>query len=542
MKPTTISPVLESCVPFDVGLPAKFQSWRPGQLEAVTAGLESSKRFIAHAMPTGSGKSLVYIAEALARGGRVCVCTSTKGLQQQLLTDFSQSGMVQVMGRQNFTCLSKADRTCEDGAHTGCQENRIKTGSSCPYRQQYELAMRSQLVVTNYAYWCAVNRYGEGLGKFDLLVLDEAHDAASFVCDVVNVHITGWDCFRALNTDWPKYPQAVPQWSKWAKDHMNTAIKLQDQQAMVCLNGVCSQTDLDRFKAYKRLVGKLDQLINIKGEWAVDRVVSPKTGEESYKIQLVWPRDYAEDVLFYGVENVRLISATMLPKTVQMLGVKHDEYSLYDYDSIFPPANSPVYIIPTVKLNHKSDEADYYALVSRIDEILESRDDRKGIIHTVSFKRAQQIMEMSGQSHRFLLNTNRPGDAMRVVEQFKRDNGNSVLVTPSVTTGYDFPYSSCEFQIIAKAPFPDLNSSVMKTRMQKDNSYLNYEMSMTLVQSTGRGTRAQDDRCENFILDDTVRNSLRRFPGHYPVWWRELVREVSEVPPPPPPIHPSLDG
>ena len=536
MKPVNVSPVLETCSPADLGLPAKFTAWRPSQLAAISAGMESSKRFVAHAMPTGSGKSLVYIAEALARGCRVCVCTATKGLQEQLLKDFSQSGMVQVMGRANFTCLGNPERTCEDGSHAGCRDNKIKTGSSCPYRQQYEAAMKAKLVVTNYAYWCAINRYAEGLGRFDMLVLDEAHDAAGFVCDVVNVHMTQWECMRVLTTDWPKYPQAPSEWSIWAKKHIDKARSIHDDQAARCLSGVCSKADLDRLLSYKRLINKLDQLIHLRGEWAVDKTVT-KNGEEGYKIQLVWPKEYAEEVLFYGIENVRLISATMLPKTVQMLGVKHDEYNLYDYDSFFPGELSPVYFIPTVKLNYKSGDTDYYQLVSRIDEILDGRDDRKGIIHTVSYKRAQQIMSMSSHSHRFMLNSSRPGDAMRVVEQFKRDQGNAVLVTPSVTTGYDFPYSECEFQIIAKAPFPDMQSSVMTARMEKDKSYLNYEMAMTLVQSTGRGTRADDDQCENFVLDDAVLTSYKRFPGHYPLWWRELVQECVTVPDAPPRIE-----
>jgi Rad3-related DNA helicase len=520
----------------DLGLPPKFKTWRPGQMEAVSAGLDSNRRFVAHAMPTGSGKSLVYMAESLMRGCRACVLTATKGLQDQLLNDFGHCGLVTVKGRQNFDCVEAPHdrpRTCEDGPHLGCHESKKRREETeCPYREQYYSAMDSQLVVTNYAYWCAINQYGDGLGEFDMLILDEAHDGPGFVCDAVNVYVTAYDVIRVLQTDWPRWPLNPKEWVAFARANVAKAQQLVTELATKMLLGQDGgPAAMDRLKSYKRLVSKLETLIKLRGQWVVDAVHGR---EDGYRIQLVWAREYAEEILFRGVPNIRLISATMTQKTLQMLGCGSDTFRFYDYDSFFPPERSPVWFIPTVKLNFKSDDADYWMLVERIDEILDGRPDRKGIIHTVSFSRAKRIQAASRHGRRMMLNDGSPGSAMEVVERYKASQEPVVLVTPSVSTGYDFPYGQCEFQIICKAPFPDLKSAVMKARMDKDTSYLSYEMAMTLIQSTGRGTRADDDHCENFIIDDTVQAAVNRFPGHYPNWWRGLAKHTVEVPPAPP--------
>jgi len=532
MKATSVNPALSGLSPHDLGLPPKFKAWRPGQTEAISAGLDSNRRFVAHAMPTGSGKSLVYMGEAMMRGCRVCILTATKGLQDQLLHDFGHCGLVAVKGRGNFDCIEAPHdrpRTCEDGPHMGCHESKKRRDETdCPYREQYYTAMDSQLVVTNYAYWCAINQYGDGLGEFDLLVLDEAHDAPGFICDAVNVYMTAYDVIRVLQTDWPRWPLNPKEWTAFAQANIGKVQQLATELATKMLMGLDGgPSAMDRLKSYKRLVSKLEILIKLRGQWVVDAVHGR---EDGFRIQLVWAKEYAEEILFQGIPNIRLISATMMPKTLQMLGCPPDSSRFYDYDSFFPPSRSPVHFIPTVKLNYKSDEADYWMLVERIDEILDGRRDRKGIIHTVSFDRAKRIRASSRHSHTMILNDNRPGSAMRTVEEFKSSREPVVLVTPSVSTGYDFPYTECEFQIICKAPFPDLKSAVMKARMDKDGSYLSYEMAMTLVQSTGRGTRADDDQCENFVIDDSVQAALKRFPGHYPNWWRGLVRHMVEVP------------
>src|ERR1700733_4664490 len=99
--------MIPGLTPADLGLPEKFKGFRSGQNLALKRGMEPEKRFIAHSMPVGEGKSLYYITQALLSAERACVLTSSKGLQSQLLADFNGVGLVDMRGRNNYPCHNK---------------------------------------------------------------------------------------------------------------------------------------------------------------------------------------------------------------------------------------------------------------------------------------------------------------------------------------------------------------------------------------------------------------------------------------------------
>src|SRR5712675_478731 len=91
---------------------------REGQLElmhAVSDAMRVGHHLVAEA-PTGSGKSLAYLAPAVASGLRVVVATSTIALQSQLFSSdlpaLAEHGGVPftfglLKGRANYVCLAK---------------------------------------------------------------------------------------------------------------------------------------------------------------------------------------------------------------------------------------------------------------------------------------------------------------------------------------------------------------------------------------------------------------------------------------------------
>lgn len=525
-----------------IGLPAKFIEFRQCQIEAIERSLATSKRFVAHALPTGSGKSLVYMAQILYSGMRTAILTSTKGLQTQLEEDFAECGLVSVKGRANFDCLESPGRgamkwTCEDGASGGCKCNRTKPVSPCPYRRQYEEALKSKIVVTNYAYWCAVHRHGKGLGQFDLLILDEGHAAPDTVCKLMEVRLYPRDLMLCENPAMAtKVPQYLEGWRKFATAELPAVTKVCDKFAARAEKSPLSPDELKVYKRWKALRSKLNTLIDMKGHWTV-KVDANKNGKDfdvrCYRLMPVWPSDYAESMLFLNIPRVVVVSATLGAKTIELMGVGRNDYEFFDYASVFPPERSPVYTIPTAKLNYKSSDEDVLEVFQRCDDIIEERLDRKGIVHTVSYKRAQEYLDASSYADLMITHDNSPGSAMEASRRFKEAHAPAILVTPSMTTGYDFPYSQCEYQIVMKAPFADLTDPVVNARKEKDKTYYEYAMAQTLIQSCGRGMRAPDDRCETFIVDDTVDRVVKHKPGNFPAWFRDLYQRRELVPPAP---------
>jgi len=98
------------------------------------------------------------------------------------------------------------------------------------------------------------------------------------------------------------------------------------------------------------------------------------------------------------------------------------------------------------------------------------------------------------------------------VLRFKRDIGSRpILVSPAITTGFDFPGAECRFAIIGKIPFPDTRSELFKAREKDDPEYSAYLVGQTLDQMAGRGMRSESDWCETFIVDDNIRWYISRY-------------------------------
>lgn len=518
--------MIEGLTPADVGLPPKFAVWRRGQTLALKRSLDCDSRFIAHSMPVGEGKSAYYIAHALLGANRTCVLTSSKGLQSQLMKDFSSIGLVDMRGRNNYTCQHKDAQTCEDGQHFRCP------ASVCPYEIHREAAMASSLVVTNYTYFMLSYIHGRGLGDFDLLILDEAHDSPDEVCAAMAVD---WHYFEAslLNSRLPSN-DSIDAWVEWAIDLLPMASdKLAELEEVAQAEWETNRrvhpaTSREKSK-WTKLLNKLQATSSIRGEWISDR-----TGD-GYKLEPVWASDYASLILFRSIPKIVLVSATMVRKTLDLLGVSKDESSFYEYPSSFPPSRSPVYLYGPCQIDHRTHPANLTVWLSRIDNIIRRRKDRKGIIHTVSYDRARLIGDNSEFSA-FMIIPAKGRETIPSIEKFKASLPPMLLVSPAITTGYDFPYDSCEYNLIIKVPFLDTRAKVIAARVKKDPEYGSYVTAQTIVQAHGRAMRAEDDSCETFILDKHMDWFIKKFRSLFPFWFHLLVSYPSTLPEPPAPL------
>ena len=121
-----------------------------------------------------------------------------------------------------------------------------------------------------------------------------------------------------------------------------------------------------------------------------------------------------------------------------------------------------------------------------------------------------------------------------MIARFRSAGPGAVLVSPSVTTGVDFPGRACEFQIILKVPWPDARTPVVAARTVKDKSYPAYVAMQDLVQAVGRGMRSEEDQCETLILDDHVKWFIHQYRHFAPQWFLDAYRSVLTIPAPPP--------
>lgn len=519
----TAAPLL---TPYSLGLPPKFSSWRPGQLDTVFSIVGAEQLFIATVRPTGSGKSVDAVASGIMNGGRTVINTATKALAKQYTDDFSSCGMMEMQGQNNFKCSQLPGKSCAEGRKRSCN---AKAFDECSYTNKRKEYLASNLAVTNYDYFLASNIYGDGNGQIDLLVLDEAHSAVQQLSDALTIRLKHTEYAYLYNVAGdPPINQPIPEWRAWAK-HALDAIR-----EHVVLGRV-SESDMPEIDRYKHTLTRLTQM---EDSW----ITEENEREEESQFSPLWPTAYAKKILFGNAKKVLLTSATLVPKILTLLDINPDnaeESLLLKSRYFFPSHRAPVYLYGQHRIDSKTTHAQWQVTLGLMDTLLSHRLDRKAIIHSVSYEKQQYIADNSEWVEHML--TPRSGALQDAVREFRHAKPPSILVSPALTTGYDFSYSDCEFQIIIKMPFIDTRGPILQARITEDKEYANLLVAQNLMQMCGRIMRAPDDQGETVILDQHANWFLRdaKYKGFrhlFTDWFLNLVRHTNSPPVPPPPL------
>jgi Rad3-related DNA helicase len=534
--------------PVDLGAPATFARWRPGQSAAVEAAINSHKRFLISNLPTGAGKSLIYIIQSILTCSRTAVLTSTKALQSQLLADFAAAGLIEIRGLNSYECIEgrpngmfrdakREGYRAERGMPMACDEAPCQAGAECYrrdngclYYDAYRRAFNpnSRLVVTNYAYWMSIHEYGDGLGAFDMLVMDEAHNAMDELGSFIGTELNPYEVSHVLGNK-AGMPKADAPWLEWKIWGANWAATVAVEMEVIRLHIKERErvrlrvppATIIRSRDLRRIHRKLKTLARMDDQWVIDWTRDDKS-RDIVKFDPVWPGTWAEEKLFLGIKKVVMVSATIRPKTAAMLGVAPANIDFREWPSNFPVRNRPIVWVPTARIDFRTKESTFHTWIKRIDHIIGRRLDRKGIIHSVSYTRAKEIQRHSEYGVRMMLHDST--NTREVIEAFKRSKDPVILVSPSVTTGYDFKGDYARWQIIAKVPFPDSRDLVMKARVVRDKEYRDYVTIVNLIQMAGRIVRAEDDWGETFIIDDHFSWLFNHNRHMIPRWFAESVR------------------
>ncbi|MFW9899876.1 MAG: helicase C-terminal domain-containing protein [Candidatus Thorarchaeota archaeon] len=510
------------------GLPVKFTSWRQDQERAILLISQPETRFTISNKPTGGGKSLDYITAAILSGKRTAILTSTKGLQHQLYRDFGQEpGATIVMGKNEYKC-QLFPISCEYGpCRFGLACSYKKSG--CPYYDNLAKARNSNIIITNYAFWFKHRRLFEAIGPIDFLVCDEAHDTTSKMLDALSLTLTQWTCENILKIDLPDNNLGDEHYWSWIKDISKQTIAYVEQISKdkhilrEKINDKRFQAICDFAQRFANIIIDADPT-----QWVVEHTGKALTFDP------IQPLDFAEEMLFKDISQILLTSATINSGMVEYLGPDKEDITYYEFDSYFPAKNHPITFIPTVRVygKYRMKEQDYRIWLSRIDNIIGNRLDRNGIIHSVSYDNCKIIYAQSEYSDQMIIHDSK--DREKMIQYFKsnKDNPPNILLSPSITTGYDFPGRECEYQIITKIFFPDARRKVDKIRRELNPDYYNNMTMITLEQACGRGWRFENDRCETSIIDNHwlwFKKKNERFMHR---WFKRLLRQSNTIPEP----------
>ena len=520
-----------------------FERPREGQLEIIAdieEAISKGYKYIILEAGTGTGKSAV--ASTLARMYESAyILTMTKQLQKQYADEFD---FPLVKGRGNFDCLKDGlEVTCDMGACKTAPKNSkffcpygisknptltgelafqdsfaadvfFQTNEHCNYWQQKANAINSPITLMNYDYAILELNYVKHFGKRTLLILDEAHNIEDKLMKTMEINLYN----RQLEKDIKKVisPQTLKSSEKgeWIME-------------IDAIQGHYSDIDIKDLPTNKadRINSTISRLKSLKtnlekepGNWVID------ADEKGVSFKPLRVNHYAEDYLFKHGDVVIFLSATILSHKMfsKWLGLDPNEVYHIQVDSPFSVEKRPIELNLAGKMSKNRVKQSAPKSIEILQKILKRHEGEKGLIHTHSYK-CQQYIINNLYNNRLIAHGN--NNRERVLKFFEEDDNPLVLVSPSMSEGVDLPYDKCRFQVIYKIPFPYLGDKQVHMRMKKDQRWYAYKTAMTLVQTYGRGMRADDDSCVTYILDSDIQMLLKSplYKSLIPEFFKEAI-------------------
>lgn len=493
--------------PQDLGLPGKYKAWRAHQVEAIKAIDEGNKPVIGLLLPPGAGKTGIYFGWAVWRKKRVVFLAPSKMLQDQIYADFKSLGIMDLRGQSSYTCAITQGPVSDAPCHGG-YECPVK--NECEYFAELKRAPSEQFILTNPAFWLHNKQL---LGNFDALVCDEAHQAFDQLSNHISISFKTRDIkeyFHAAPTsDWK-------DWASYQRSMFNTQLRrLKDVKAK-------TEEVFEETRIVKRFAEKVGYLCDADPK----TLIYQKTFS-GFTWDCVWPGAYRK-MLTCNAKKYIFTSGTMTRKTLSMLGYKAEDYTWAEFPSVFSVKRCPVQILPSPRINAHSSDSQLRLWLEVIDKYIDSRKDRRGLVHAGSYVRTEHLALNSRHEKRMIAHTNSKG-IPEALERFMAAR-NSIIVSPSLTEGASFDYEMARFQIIAKLFFPDPRDPVVAERTRQDPEYPWYTTAQKVMQARGRLMRAEDDFGETAIADGSWEWFFPRAKHHFTRYFIDAITQYNVVP------------
>lgn len=517
----------------------------PGQKEAIVdachAILNGKKHVIIDA-PTGTGKSIIAttihrVLKHVKGRWRTTLITSTRSLQDQYTED--DKAIVDLRGKTNYSCPIGVGPYNSGGCRSKIAAGKCSKAQMCPYvKKRTYWCNIAELRITNSSFQISSppEICMESENKADLIVVDECHEIDDLIIEHTSIKFNLEDYTLLRRYDGEGLLVSISKYLELFKKYsIGEAFDINDE----IFNGMNDISDLtdsmisslegmisdDRREDRETIGTALETLQEIacatnlfnvcdqrKGTWIMHFY-----GPGKMEIKPVFAWQVANYSLFRKADYFVHMSATigLASLYLDILGIKEDDAHLIIVPNSIPVENRNIKAIPTQKV---SGNYDIDKLARNIDSLISRHKGQNGIIHTVSFKLANEIMERSKFAHKMLVS----GDRNDILDHMSKSNGNIVL-SPSIEKGYDFKGDLSRWQIIAKVPYEFLGSPLIALNAKERPKWYARRAALRLTQATGRSVRGVDDWAQTYIIDSNFLRLLRDNHEMFPDWFLEAV-------------------
>ena len=483
-----------------------FKKPRINQAETISEIIEAVNKgykYIILEAGTGTGKSA--IASTLSKFYNTAyILTHTKQLQNQYASDFNFNV---VKGRSNFKCLKYA----EDNIKQSCDFGRcIVEGYDCKYRfdntchyfNQKNRALNSDIIISNYHYLFLELNFVNDFQKRNLIVFDEAHNLENILMTQLSCEFSKKDLKKYLNYNLTE--KRIEKLTNASSPKWISFIEKIKSKYEVALD---KTTDFESHFFVKTQINKCTRFLNYlnydSSSWICDY-------DEDFDVLQFKPlkvNNYAHDTLFQYGNICLFMSATILDYKLfaKWLGLLPDEIYSIRKKTPFNMNNNPIKTFKDYNLSYNTIKTNAPKSVNLINDILDNHKDDKGIIHTVS-SRCQEFLVDNLKKSRLI--THNMENKLTQFDKFKNSDKPLVFISPSIGEGVDLPDDLCRFQIMYKLPRPDWGDKQIYLKSQNDLKWYDYKTCLSLVQMHGRGIRNNNDYCRSYFIDNRLKDYI----------------------------------
>lgn len=512
-------------------------------LEFTKKQIRTGKKFIMLNMPTGSGKSLFNIMfinwylNYINKDAKFDILTNTKILQRQYVDEFPF--IANLKGKNSYRCNDYPDSSCKEGSEMNKALKRKCT--NCPYDKDFNQWKANTVALTNFHYFSAISLFQQQImmdKHSNVLLIDEAHDMESVICDFITNKISKHSLkmlgftestIIRIATDM-KNIKTVDEFV----DYIQHTFMNKLDQVKETLESNISNSSLplqEKVKCGKYISNVKSAITNYvsflndykinPNNWVIDIEYNndDKVFGKNYVVQPVWSSKYLKELIWDKYDHVIMLSGTLLDKeifsTINGINVKESAY--IEFDSPFPIENRPIYFAKGIGKNTYTEKKTTFENQKKyVDKIINKYKDKKGIIHSGNYEISLWLEEYYKGNERFIFHTSENRE--EAIRMHIESNKPTILVSPSIITGLDFKYDLSRWMIIMKIPYPNLGSKKIKKRLEEYKDWYMFKTVADLTQGLGRSVRSETDTCDSYILDDCFSDILKygyKFIPHY---------------------------
>ena len=500
---------------------------RKGQYETIQDLLEAfeSYDYCVLDAPTGFGKTSVartmldYFAADEYKDSYLL--TSTKMLQEQYYDECKENPHLVnyriAKGRGNFNCREYGNLVnCNQGAcqedtteHYKCEYGMIgidpRENGGCYYWQQKAEAIMSDVAIMNYD--VLLSDYPNHYKHRDFMVLDEAHNIDNKVMQRVGLTLNNQRLMKLIGFQLNPDDYDETSITYWLDKLGEINSELREH--------LVNNSDYHHTKRELDQIKRLEDKITLRiKEIKFDPEFWFVYGNKFEDKVIIKPRDvrgYVKPMLLEKADKHLFMSGSVINPAnfIKYLGLDEDEVHYYQAESSFNmPRNNPIIEKYCGSLTYKQKEKTLPKTYDAIEKILDKHKGEKGIIHCNSRDFRNKIMYNVDDDARFI-SYNTSEEKEEILDYFQDSDMDDVIVAYSLEEGVDLPYDNISFQIIFKTPYPFLGDPQVRARKEADPDWYITETIRKLVQTHGRGMRAEDDHCTNYVLDSSFKGILR---------------------------------